>query len=364
MTKAVPAALLVHYASDSTTLATCWRVTLVNGTVMGFTDHDSDLIIDGVTYIARGGFLGSDTETQTKLAVDNLEAAGFINTDLVEAGDLTSGDWDYAQVRIFIVNHRDLTMGTDTTLTGRLGRIQQDTGSFRAELRGLTNAYSQTIGEVYQPTCRATLGDTRCGVNLGPFTVTGTLTSTSSDGRVLFDTSRSEAGPTGGKTITAIAKAVNPSLTIVGHDFVVNQPVYIAQVGGMAEINGQNYVIASVPDADHVTIIADTTNFTTYTTGGTATPQGDSGFFDYGKITMTSGGSNGLSMEVKAYSPGTITLQLELSKGVAAGDTYLLVAGCGKRFTQDCVARFANGVRFRGEPHLPGMDKIIKIGRA
>ncbi|MGH8566845.1 MAG: DUF2163 domain-containing protein, partial [Gammaproteobacteria bacterium] len=45
---------------------------------------------------------------------------------------------------------------------------------FVGELRGVMQPLQQTIGRVYSKRCDADLGDTRCGVALGPFTVTGT----------------------------------------------------------------------------------------------------------------------------------------------------------------------------------------------
>lgn len=360
--KTVSAALLAHCAGGTTTLAVCWKVTLQSGTVLGFTDHDADLTISGVTYVARGGFLPSDVESQTRLAVDNLEAAGFLDSETIPAEDLAAGVWDFALVEMFRVNWADLTMGSESLMKGRIGQVSQERGTFRAELRGLTNAYSQTIGKVCQPTCRAQFGDAQCGKALGPFTVTGTLDSVSSDGLVLYDSERTEPGPASPKNITAITKAVAAQVTAASHGFVKGQAVYIAGVVGMTEVNGQWHIVKAVVDANNFTLLLDSSNFTTYTSGGTAAPGGDAGYFGYGKITMTSGASNGLSMEVKVYSVGTITLHLQFPKGVAAGDTYTLVAGCGKRFTEDCVTRYSNGINFRGEPHLPGMDQIMKVG--
>lgn len=355
--------LAAHMAQGTTTLCTCWKVTLQNATVYGFTDHDVVLSCGGVTYQAKTGFAASNIDTQTKLAVDNLEAIGFLDSVLITANDLTAGNWDFAEVEIFLLNWRDLTMGRDLLIRGRLGAVSQAQNTFTAELRGLTNAYSQVIGKLYQPSCRATLGDAKCAVNLAAYTVTGTVDSVSSNQLVLFDAERTEAGPTGAKAITAITKAATPTVNSTAHGFVAGQVVYISGVAGMVQINGQHYLIKTVPDANSFTLAGiDTAAFSTYTSGGTATPQGDAGFFDFGMITMTSGASTGLSTEVKAYAPGTITLQLQFASGCAAGDSYTLVAGCGKRFTEDCVGRFANGINFRGEPHLPGMDKVLAVG--
>ena len=45
--KSISSALKAHYASGATTLATCWKATLRDGTVLGATSHDQDIIFGG-----------------------------------------------------------------------------------------------------------------------------------------------------------------------------------------------------------------------------------------------------------------------------------------------------------------------------
>ena len=89
---------------------------------------------------------------------------------------------------------------------------------------------------------------------------------------------------------------------------------------------------------------------------------GYDGHFAGGLLSLTSGTSAGLKMEVKSYTPGTLVLQAALPLGVAPGDSYTLSAGCSGRFAEDCVARFANGINFQGDPHKPGADKAARVG--
>ena len=84
-------------------------------------------------------------------------------------------------------------------------------------------------------------------------------------------------------------------------------------------------------------------------------------YFTGGKVTFTSGANTGLSMEVATYTVGVLTLALGMPYAVTAGDIYSVIAGCTKRFSEDCVGKFSNGNNFRGFPHVPGM-KIWKAG--
>lgn len=77
------------------------------------------------------------------------------------------------------------------------------------------------------------------------------------------------------KAITGITKAGPGILHVVGHGYSAGDQVRPASIVGMTELNGKNYLINTVPDADHVTlkdmygVALDTYGFTTYTSGGT-----------------------------------------------------------------------------------------------
>lgn len=74
------------------------------------------------------------------------------------------------------------------------------------------------------------------------------------------------------KTITAITKASSAVCTSSAHGLTVGQVVVISGVVGMTEINNFAGLITAA-DTNTFTLNVDSTNFTTYTSGGTATPQ-------------------------------------------------------------------------------------------
>lgn len=370
--KSVSANLLAHLASEVATLATCWRIVLTDATVLRFTDHNADLLINGELYLASTGYTATDIQDSDALNVDNLEVQGVIESPSITEEDLRIGRWDNAAFEIFEVNYNDLTQGSLNLKTGTLGEVTLNRNTFAAELRGLTQAYTRTIGELDSPTCRANLGDSRCGVSLGALTVTGTLDDVNDDGITLYDAARAEAGPTGGLTITNIEATgtvgeIFVYIDLANETFSVGDIITISGVVGddIAWVNA----VTRVDEVSHNGIViyhaqdpwygsADCG----YTSGGTATPMVDSGYFDGGLITFTSGLCDGFSQEVKAYVPGQITLHLPMPYALAAGDTYSLVAGCDKALST-CRDRFSNVVNFRGEPYLPGIDKVLQTGR-
>ncbi len=84
-----------------------------------------------------------------------------------------------------------------------------------------------------------------------------------------------------------------------------------------------------------------------------------SNYFAYGVVTFTSGANAGIHMEIRDFSAGRFGLFLPMPYPIAVGDSYTAVAGCDKSF-QNCVTKFNNAVNFRGEPHVPGTDKLLE----
>jgi uncharacterized phage protein (TIGR02218 family) len=81
------------------------------------------------------------------------------------------------------------------------------------------------------------------------------------------------------------------------------------------------------------------------------------GYFDQGKIEITSGALAGLRRTVKQVSlgtPGTITLLGALPSAPATNDTFIIYPGCDKTFSgANGCAKFNNQTRFGGEPLIP-----------
>lgn len=189
--KQVSTALATHLHAEVTTLAHCWKLTRRDGVVMGFTDHDSDIVFTGVNYSAQTGFTPTAIDTSSSLAVDNLDIDGMLDSAAIAEADVLAGLYDFAEIELFLANYADLSQGRLLLRTGWLGQVTLKQGQFVAEVRGLTQRLSQNVGELYSPTCRATLGDSKCGINLTGYTVTSTVSAV--DGRSRFiDTARTQ----------------------------------------------------------------------------------------------------------------------------------------------------------------------------
>jgi len=90
------------------------------------------------------------------------------------------------------------------------------------------------------------------------------------------------------------------------------------------------------------------------------------GYFNHGIIEWLGGSANnGYKMEVKSYTfsagVGTFTLQLPMPKNIVVGNSFRAIRGCDRRF-DTCKNVFNNVNNFRGYPHLPGLDEMLKSG--
>lgn len=186
MAKSISSALTTHLAGEVTTLATCWRVTRKDGREFFFTDHDRDLAFDGDTYLASSGYSRSAIANDAGMAVDNLDVEGVLDHEQISEQDLRAGLFDHAEVHVFLVNWADLSQGKLRLRRGWFGEVHlTDQGLFRTELRGMAQALSVRIGELYSPECRADLGDPRCRVPIeAPVIARGTPYATGDRVRV------------------------------------------------------------------------------------------------------------------------------------------------------------------------------------
>jgi uncharacterized phage protein (TIGR02218 family) len=181
----IPSALQTKLDSGVTTLARCWKLMRRDGVVMGFTDHDRDLVVDGVTFRAGTGFSSSEAASRFDLAVDGAEISGALADDSLTDADLAAGRYDAAQVETWLVDWSDPQLKV-LTARATLGEVRREGQAFVAELRGLADLLSQESGRLYTARCGADLGDARCKVDLTVPALRGTGAITAVEGTSIF----------------------------------------------------------------------------------------------------------------------------------------------------------------------------------
>ncbi|MBB4041401.1 putative phage protein (TIGR02218 family) [Microvirga flocculans] len=88
------------------------------------------------------------------------------------------------------------------------------------------------------------------------------------------------------------------------------------------------------------------------------------GWCTAGRLTWTSGDNAGISVEIKTHravgGADEFDLWQRAPQAIKAGDRFRITAGCDKTHAT-CRAKFGNAVNFRGFPHMPGNDFIIRM---
>lgn len=158
----------------ATTFCHCWRLARSDGAVLGFTDHDRDLVFNGVTFRANTGLSTSQVEANLGLAAGTAEAAGALSDDSLAESDLLNGVYDGASVETWLV---DWTEVEDRTLldVATIGEVRRGEHAFATELRSSAHIFDQQQGRAFQRGCSADLGDPRCSVDLSLFLMTGVV---------------------------------------------------------------------------------------------------------------------------------------------------------------------------------------------
>lgn len=304
MPRSIAAGFKTYISGETFAGAVLVKVTRLDGTVLGFTTWDQDITYndgDGsVTYEANNAFVGSAVKQTIGSGVDNMDIQGLISSSKISDTDIVAGKYDTATLKLMFVIPTDLGVNHMTLLIGTIGDLKIANAQYTAELRSLSQRLAGQVGELISPTCRVKrLGDARCAVG-GLFGNGNALTFY----RV---------------NVTVVSSSSAPPQIVLSGTFP-------AQV-----------------------------------TGGT-----DPTWYNDGIVRMSSGNNANIEREIKSWSYGggnlTITLQEAFGLSLAPGDTGYVEAGCDRTIAI-CNSRFGNAVNFRGEPNLPGSDKILQQGR-
>lgn len=163
--RAVPPALAQRIEQGAARLCHAWLLTRTDGTVLGFTDHDQDLTVDGVACRAASGWTAGALESQAGFGAGLAAAVGALDDAAITVADIEAGLYDGARVACLRADWAapDLFV---TLWRARIARIDWTGEAFSAALEGPAAALETVVGRAYARTCDASLGDARCGVDL------------------------------------------------------------------------------------------------------------------------------------------------------------------------------------------------------
>ena len=160
-----PEHLTAKLKASASQWAHAWIVKRQDGVTLGFTDHDQDLVIEGVSCVASTGLEAKDMTSELGLAPGGGDVMGALQDASITEADVLAGLYDGAEVMFYLCEYEPPfeTILLDVTT---IGEIKRDEVAFVAELRGATHRLSEETGRIFQKKCDADFGDARCGMDL------------------------------------------------------------------------------------------------------------------------------------------------------------------------------------------------------
>lgn len=163
-------ALAARVESGAAGLCHVWLLERQDGERLGFTDHDRDLVFEGVVCRAGSGWTRGSGEALAGLESGGWSAAGALDDEALSEEDIRAGLFDAARVELWRVDWADVSARV-RLWAGSLRRIRREAGGFVADLEGPMAQLDRVVGRTYGRDCDAVLGDGRCG--LSPEAVAG-----------------------------------------------------------------------------------------------------------------------------------------------------------------------------------------------
>ena len=183
------------HVADWQTLIHCLRIVPTIGATIYLTDYVTDLTIGGQLYRSDSGYEFSGVATEAGMTPGTIDLAGIMNLAGVDRDAVASGYFDNAKVYLFATSWTAPTVDEEPIGKLTCGKTIINGDRYSIQLMMLIDALNQPIGKTYIATCPKQFGGQEyagCKVDLGPITVTGTVTSVTS--RYVFrDSARTEA---------------------------------------------------------------------------------------------------------------------------------------------------------------------------
>ncbi len=164
----MPNEMVARIQSGAAMLCHVWMLSRADGVAMGFTDHDRDLLLDGVICRASSGWTAGAGEAATGLAAGSRAAGGALDDAAITEKDVADGLYDGASVALWRVDWERPELRV-RLWSGRMAKIRREGGAFFAELEGPLAVLERVVGRTYGRGCDAVFGDGRCGVEAGAF---------------------------------------------------------------------------------------------------------------------------------------------------------------------------------------------------
>lgn len=295
------------HVADWKTRVYCVRLEALNGTVLRFAAHPTDLRMSNAeVYLTGTGYEFSGLSTTAGFSATSQDFTGFVSSaiGMLSREQVASGVWDNAKAYVFATSWFAPIEDEEPCAAFIFGKADLVDERYKIEFMGLVDALSQSVGYSYSPTCQ----------------------------NVFLDRFLGE--PT--KLPWSRSSCTGPRSAPDGPDYDT-----LLVTGTVTSVTDQYYI------ADSARTEVDD-------------------YFGAGAIRFITGANAGLKpLVIKAYSQtgGVIFTQEAWFYLPEVGDQYEMIPGCRKRLTEDCVGKWSNALNLRGHPHIPAPTQYNEIGR-
>lgn len=290
------------HVADWKTRVYCARIVAENGTIVRLAAYPTDLAMsNGVVYPSESGYEFSGLDATDSMSPSSVDLTGIMNHG-ISREQLVTGVFDNARCYIFATSWKAPIEDEEPLGVMILGKTTLTDDAYKAEMMSIVDALNQSVGAVFTAQCPYTLFDQ-------------TL-----DGRIIASTRSRCTGPRS-----------NPDGPDI-NDYKVS--------GSVTGVTSQyTFTDSSRAEADD--------------------------WFTAGQVMFTTGLNAGLKpQQIKSSTAaGVITTHEPFPHAIAETDQYVMIPGCRKRRTEDCVAKFSNGKNFGGQPDMPTASQSGAVGR-
>lgn len=288
--------------ADYETIVYCVRMVAHDDTTVRFAAYPYDLTMsNGTVYKSDSGYDPSSFQSTTTMAASVFDLEGAFNAAGLDRASIDAGNWDNAKAYLFATSWAAPVEDEEPMAKFIFGRPQLLDNRYVVEFTQLIDAVNQSVGNTVGPLCPYTLFDETLDGDVIPVSFSRcTGPRSSPDGPALDD---------------------NKVTGTVTH--VTSRSVWRD---------------SSRAEADD--------------------------YFGVGEAKFTTGNNVGIrSQKIKDYSDdGTVTHYDSWPYDIQVGDQYEMIPGCRKRFTEDCVTKWSNGINNGAYPHVVPPSVVQKIG--
>lgn len=181
--------------AEPQTRVLCMRIVPITGSTVYLTDYPVNLIMGGHTYLSTSGYEFTGHSSTAGFSPASLDLTGIAQITGISIAQVSSGLFDGARMYVFATSWLTPVEDEEEVLSGVFGATEVRDDKYVIYGTSLIDVLNQSVGQLYQALCPKVFCGTEyagCGVPLAANTVTGTVTSVTSD--VVFrDSARTEA---------------------------------------------------------------------------------------------------------------------------------------------------------------------------